>query len=122
MTIAAGLAKKPEMMDAFRQAYGQNIGGRWWYSIIPLMPAVREEVVVPPRENFKTTTDRLEQVADAATRRLETVVNAFANQPGDEHKGWSVLFKLVFDLGGADKIRSLILNSLTAELRNVDQV
>jgi len=122
VTIAAGLAKKPEMMDAFRKAYGQNIGGTWWYSIIPLMPAVRDEVVVPPRENFKTTTDRLEQVADAGTRRLETVVNAFANQPGDEHKGWSVLFKLIFDLGGADKIRSLILNSLTAELRNVDQV
>jgi hypothetical protein len=120
--IAAGVAKKPEIMDDFRQAFGQNIDGTWWYSVIPLMPALQVEVTVPPRVNFKTTPARLENVADAATHRLECVLNAFVNQPGTEHKGWSLLLKAIFDFGGASRIKSLILHSLTTQLGKTQQV
>ena len=121
-TITAGLTKKPEIMDAFRKAFGQNIDGKWWYSVIPLMPALQVEVPVPPRANFKTTPDRLEKVAAAAAIRLKSVVNAFVNQPGDEHKGWSLLVKTFFDLGGTSRIRTLILDSLTTELKKTGQL
>lgn len=122
VTIAAGVAKKPEIMDAFRQAYGQNIAGKWWYSIVPLMPSLRAEITVPPRATFKTTSSRLEEVASAATNRLESVVNAFVNQPGHEHKGWSLLLKALFDFGGGSRIKSLILSSLTTQLSKTQQV
>ncbi len=121
-TIAAGLTKKPEIMDDFRRAFGFQDGGKWWYGVIPLMPALQVEVTVPPRANFKTTPARLEEVATAAASRLESVVNAFVNQPGDEHKGWSFLLKAIFDLGGASKIKTLILGSLTAQLAKTEQV
>jgi hypothetical protein len=120
--IAPGAAKRPEILDAFRQAFGQNIDGTWWYSIIPLMPALQAPVAVAPREGFKTTPDRLEAVAAAATGRLEKVLNAFVNQPGKEHKGWSILLQAIFGLGGASKIKSLILDSLTTELKKTGQV
>jgi hypothetical protein len=122
VTIAAGLAKKPDIMDSFRQAFAYQDGGKWWYGVIPLMPGLRDEIIVPPRENFKTTPDRLEQVAAAATRRLESVVNAFVKQPGQEHEGWSLLLKAIFDFGGTARIKSLILNSLTTQLAQSQQV
>jgi len=50
------------------------------------------------------------------------VLNAFVNQPGKEHKGWSILLQAIFGLGGASKIKSLILDSLTTELKKTGQV
>jgi len=122
IAIAAGVTKKPEIMDTFRQAFGQNIDGKWWYSVIPLMPRLRREITVPSRATFKATPARLAEVAAAATNRLERVVNAFVNQPGHEHKGWSLLLKALFDFGGTSRIKSLILSSLTAELSKTQQV
>jgi hypothetical protein len=121
-TIAAGVTKQPEMMDSFREAFAFQDGGQWWYGVIPLMPALRDEIVVPPRDDFKTTPERLEQVAVAAASRLENVINAFVNQPGDEHKELSFLLRTIFDFGGRAKIKSLILNSLTTELAKTQQV
>ncbi|HVW84695.1 MAG TPA: hypothetical protein VHB50_08435 [Bryobacteraceae bacterium] len=122
MAIAAGLAKKAELLDSFRREYGQQIDGRWWYSIVPLMPQLRTEIAVPPREGFRTTEARLEQVADAATNRLKAVLHAFVRQPGEEHGGWSFLISAIFDLGGASKIRSFILDKLKSELRRSGQL
>jgi len=122
VTIAAGVSKNPEILDSFRQAYGQMIDGKWWYGVIPLMSALQPPVALLPRENFKTTPDRLAEVAAAATRRLETIVNALVNQPDHEHKGWSLLLKTIFDFGGTARIKSLILNSLTVELAKAQQV
>jgi hypothetical protein len=121
-TIAPGATKKPEIQGAFRQTFGQNIDGKWWYSVIPLMPALQAEVTIPPRAEFKTTAARLDEVAEAATGRLESVINAFVNQPGHEHKGWSLLLKAIFDFGGTSRIKSLILDSLTTELSKTQQV
>jgi hypothetical protein len=121
-TIAAGLAKKAEIMDSFRQAFAYQDDGKWWYGVIPLMPALQAEITVPPREDFKTTPDRLEQVAAAATRRLESLVHAFLNQPGHEHKGWSLLLGPILDFVGATKIKSLIRDYLTSQLAKSDQV
>lgn len=121
-TIGPGLIKKAELMDDFRKAFAFQEDGKFWYGIIPLMPGLRDEIAVPPRANFKTTPERLKEVAVAAASRLESVLNAFVNQPGDEHKGWSVLLKAVFDFGGRGKIESLILSSLTTELAKVQQV
>jgi hypothetical protein len=121
-TIGPGLTKKPEMMDAFRKAFAFEDGGKWWYGVIPLMPELRDEIVVPPRANFKTTPERLQEVAVAAASRLESVLNAFVNQPGHEHEGWSFLLKTLFDLGGKVRIKSLILRLLTTELAQKQQV
>jgi len=121
-TIAAGLRKKPDIAEAFRQEYGAQADGRWWYSIIPLMPALRGEITVPPRAACKTTPQRLEQVAEAAANRLKAVLHALANQAGHGHSGWSIAIAAIFDLGGEARIKSIILNALTAELTSLHQV
>jgi len=120
-TIGAGLRKKPEIADAFRREYGTETDGKWWYSIIPLMPPLREEIKVPPRSEFKTTPERLEQVADAAANRLKTVLHALASGPG-QHSAWPFLIGAIFDLGGESKIKSLILDTLKTELGKLEQV
>lgn len=116
--IAAGVAGKLQLIDGIRQ----KIDGKWWYQVIPLMPSVQEEIKAPRREEFKTTQERLNQVATAAADRLQTVVHALVNQPGDEHVGWSLLIKLIFDAGGKDKIEDLILQTLNSQLGKTGQV
>lgn len=122
IVIATGVRKKPEILESFRKEYGTLDGGKWWYPVIPLMPALRAEIKAPARDECKTTTERLEQVAEAATNRLRTVVHGFVNQPGHEHGGWSFLLATFFDLGGDARIKGLILETLRAELATSQQV
>jgi len=116
--ISAGLAGKQKIMGGI----SEKIGNTTWYQVIPLMPDLQAEIKVPPRADFQTTPERLQTVADAAADRLENVVHAFVNQPGNKHAAWSLLIKAVFDLGGKDKIRDVILEELTAQLQAVQQV
>jgi hypothetical protein len=95
--------------------------GKRWYPIIPLMPALRQEILAPPRDQFKTTPARLEQVADAALNRVKTLLHAFANQPGDVHGVWSFVLTGGFDVF-EPKLRSLILGTLTSQLSALKQV
>lgn len=122
VSIADGLRKKPEITAAFRQEYGtQTPDGKWWYSIIPLMPGLREEIKVSARADLKTTPAKLQQVADAAAHRLKTVLHALASKPG-QHSAWPFLINAIFTLGGEAKIRSLILDTLTKQLTELQQV
>lgn len=116
--IGDGVTKQAKLISGI----SQEIGDKTWYQVIPLMPDLQDEIQVPPRANFKTTSQRLEQVASAAADRLETVVHAFVNQPNNKHAAWSLLLKAVFDLGGKDKISDVILEELTAQLRSTGQV
>jgi hypothetical protein len=122
VTIAAGLTKKAGIAEAFQKEYSFVEDGKRWYPIIPLMPGLRGEIPGPARDEFKTTPARLEQVAEAAMNRLKAVLHAFANQPGDKHAGWSFLLAVIFDLGGAAKIKSIVLDMLTSELGRLRQV
>jgi hypothetical protein len=122
VAIAAGVSKKPELQQAFDAEYSFVENGVRWYPVIPLMPSVRGEVTVPARDQFKTTPERLEQVADAAMNRLKAVLHAFANPQGHGHPVWSFLLSVIFDLGGASKIRGMILDALKSELGQAGQV
>ncbi|HWZ30659.1 MAG TPA: hypothetical protein VNX18_04970 [Bryobacteraceae bacterium] len=121
VTITAGITKKPELQPAFEAEYSFVENGKRWYPIIPLMPALRQEILAPPRDQFKTTAARLEQVADAALNRVKTVLHAFANQPGDVHGVWSFVLTGAFDVF-EPKLRSLILGTLTSQLSALKQV
>ncbi|MGA3028643.1 MAG: hypothetical protein ABSF98_28185 [Bryobacteraceae bacterium] len=121
VAIAPGVNKKPEILDAFRTEYGNLDGGRWWYPVIPLMPALRTEIKAPPREECKTTLERLEQVAEAATNRLQAVLHGFITEPEHQHGGWSFLINSFFDLGGRLKIKGMILDTLRTELAKTQQ-
>lgn len=122
VTIADGIAKRPEIGQAFRDEYSFVEDGKRWYPVIPLMKDLRDPIVVPPREDFKTTPARLEQVAEAAIERLKVVLHALANPPGKTHPVWSFLLAAILDLGGAAKIRRAIFDLLTAELGQLEQV
>ncbi len=117
-TIAAGMKKKPEAQAAFDADYSFVEDGTRWYPIIPLMPRLRPKIDLPPRDQFKTTPDRLEKVASAASDRLKAVLHAFLNH----HGGLSFIVSAAFDLGGAAKIRAKILDLLTSELKKTGQV
>jgi len=117
--IAAGIASnKAKLIGGISQV----IDGKTWYQVIPLMQNLQAEITVPPRDDFKTTPERLQQVANTAADRLETVVHAFVNQPNNKHAAWSLLLKAVFDLGGKGKISDAILEELTTQLRSTMQV
>ncbi len=116
--IAAGIAGQQKIMGEI----SEQIGNTTWYQVIPLMPDLQAEIKVPARSDFQTTAKRLETVADAAADRLENVVHAFVNDPGNKHAAWSLLIKAVFDLGGKDKIRGVILEELTTQLQATHQV
>src|SRR5581483_978699 len=116
--IAAGLVSRSNLIGGISEQFQ----GKTWYQIIPLMPALQQEIQVPPRGNFKTTPQRLEQVASAAADRLETVVHAFVNQPNNKHAAWSLLLKAIFDLGGKGKISDTILQELKLQLGTTGQV
>jgi len=116
--VRDGVAGKKKLIGGI----SDQTWGKTWVQLIPLMPDLQEEIKVPPRANFKTTQARLEQVSDAAADRLEAVVHAFVDQPGNKHAAWSLLVKAVFDLGGKDKIRDVIFEELTSQLRLVEQV
>ena len=122
VVMAPGVSKKPEILDSFRQEYGNFDGGKWWYPVIPLMPAQRAEIKAPTREQCKTTAERLEQVAEAATNRLKPVLHGLVTEPEHEHRGWSFLISTAFALGGGSKIKGLILDKLRAELEKTQQV
>jgi hypothetical protein len=120
VVIAPGVRKKPEILDRFRSEYGNFEGGKWWYPVIPLMPALRPEIKAPAREECKTTAERLNEVAEAATNRLKAVLRAFAAEP--EHGAWAFLVNAFFDLGGELRLKGLILDTLRTELEKSQQV
>ncbi len=121
VTIAAGVTKKPAIQEAFRAEYGLPQSGKTWYPIIPLMPKMRGEIVAPPRDQFKTTPERLEEVAEAALNRIKAVVHAFENQPGHKRRGWSFVTTAALDLFAA-KLKKAILDTLTTQLEKAGQV
>lgn len=116
--IAEGIAGKRQLIDGIRQ----KVGDEWWYQIIPLMPSLQAEIQAPRRDEFKTTQERLNQVAKAAANRLETVVHGLVDEQGDERIGWWILIKLIFDAGGKGKIEDLILQTLESQLEKNGQV
>jgi hypothetical protein len=121
VAIAAGVIKNPEIQAAFQNEYSFVEDGTRWYPIIPLMPSIRDEIAASPREEFKTSPQRLEDVASAAMNRLRTVLHAFANQPGDTHAGLSLLLAGGFDLL-ATRIKGVILQTLTSKLSALKQL
>jgi hypothetical protein len=91
-----------------------------WFPIIPLMPSARPEVTLPPRMNFKTTPERLAEVARLSTERVEAVVNALMDSPRPHP-----LAKAIFDVlafFGRARVRDSIENFLTEQLQKSDQV
>jgi hypothetical protein len=93
-----------------------------WFPIIPLMPSVSKEVSVAARANFKTTSDRISDVAHMAATRAEAVLRAFLASSHPPHPLLSLLAGAAFGVGGALKLRNVIAAYLTEQLRSVDQV
>jgi hypothetical protein len=93
-----------------------------WFPIIPLMPSVQNEVSIAPRANFKTTPDRIEEVASLAATRMETVLRALLDASQPPHHLLGFVIEAVFGLGGAAKLRDFVATYLTQQLRNVQQV
>jgi hypothetical protein len=116
--ISAGMAGKQKIMGGLSETNGNTT----WYPVIPLMPDLQAEIKLPPRADFQTTKQRLEQVANAAADRLENVVHAFVDEPGHKHPALLALLKVVFDLGGKAKIRDVVLEELTTQLQATRQI
>ena len=93
-----------------------------WFPIIPLMPSVRNEVPIASREYFKTTPDRLQEVADLAVTRTESVLRALFDASQPPHHLLGLLIEAAFGVGGAAKLRDFLSTYLTQQLRKVEQV
>ena len=93
-----------------------------WFPIIPLMPSVRNEVLIAPRANFKTTPDRIHQVAALAVTRTEAVLRALLDSAQPPHHLLAVVMEAAFGLVGAAKLRNFLATYLTEQLRKVQQV
>jgi hypothetical protein len=93
-----------------------------WFPIIPLMPSVRNEVSVAPRTNFKTTPERIRQVAALAVTRTETVLRALLDAAQPPHHLLGFVVEAAFGLGGATKLQNFVTSYLTEQLRNVQQL
>jgi hypothetical protein len=93
-----------------------------WFPIIPLMPSVRNEVSVAPRTNFKTTPERIGQVAALAVTRTETVLRALLDAAQPPHQLLGFVVEAAFGLGGGAKLRNFVSSYLTEQLRNVQQL
>jgi hypothetical protein len=114
--VGPGAKKKPEMQAAFDAEYSFVEDGKRWYPVIPLMPGLRQKIALPGRDAFKTSDERLEQVASAAANRLRAVLHAVLREP------WLFLEGAIFDLGGSHKVKGLILEKLKNELGRVGQI
>jgi hypothetical protein len=93
-----------------------------WFPIIPLMPSVRNEVSIAPRTNFKTTPERIRQVAALAVTRTETVLRALLDAAQPPHHLLGFVVEAAFGLGGGTKLRNFVTSYLTEQLRNVQQL
>lgn len=111
---AIGTGVSPAVQDEY--SFVEN--GTRWYPVIPLMPSLRGKIPALPRDEFKTTEARLEQVASAAAGRLKAVLHALA----EHHAAWSLLLSVLFDLGGSAKVKGVILDLLTDDLKATGQV
>lgn len=93
-----------------------------WFPIIPLMPSVQNQVSIAPRANFKTTPDRIQQVAGLAVTRTETVLRALLDASQPPHHLLGFLIEAAFGLGGASKLQAFVATYLSQQLRKVQQV
>ena len=118
VTITAGVTKRPEAQEEFRKKFAILEDSKYWYPVIPLMPSVQAEVPALNRADYCTTEARLEQVAQAATDRLKAVLEASLKTPTAAHAVLSFVVKAIFDLGGASKVKDLILGTLKTELED----
>jgi hypothetical protein len=126
-TIGRGLIKADPQTQAQVDLFGcdpppgvDTDRDKKWFPIIPLMPSARPEVTLPPRMNFKTTPERLAEVARLSTERVEAVVNALMDSPRPHP-----LAKAIFDVlafFGRARVRDSIENFLTEQLQKSDQV
>jgi hypothetical protein len=84
------------------------------------MASVRPEVTLPPRKNFKTTPERLAEVARLSTERVEAVASTLMDSPRP-HPLAKAIFDFL-DFFGRARVRNSIENFLTERLRKSDQV
>jgi hypothetical protein len=116
VTIAAGVTKQGPAQEELRARFAKANGGKSWYPVIPLMDSVKAEVPALNRPDYFTDEARLEVVAEAATKRLKAVLEASTSTGGASHAVLAFAVKAVFDLGGAGKVKSLLLEKLKEEL------
>lgn len=126
-TIGPGLIKTDPQAQAQVDLFGcappsgvDTDRDKKWFPIIPLMRSVRPEVTLPPRENFKTTPERLAEVARLSTERVEAVVNTLMDSPRPHRFAKAILDFLAFF--GRARVTDLIENFLTEQLQESDQV
>lgn len=122
--IAAGLPQSEEARSKWAVDPPDEVKSdrdKRWFPIIPLMESVQGQIVPPKREDARTSENRVDTVADAASARIHRVIQASVSHSGDRHPFWGFVLDALSPI--LDKrLKSYVRETITTQLQAAGQL